>query len=133
MNLSYVESNFNESSTVCFSAFWFFVAYTIFGSRATEPDWLPGWKNNYLSWSFGLSVVGGIQLFISSVLFFVTAKRRLGLEVTDQAEVQSSVTSRFVVERHSQKSVSVKSMSREVSSPTPSEVCRLHLTEITLV
>ncbi|XP_055339987.1 uncharacterized protein LOC129589308 [Paramacrobiotus metropolitanus] len=52
------------------SSFWIFVAYTIFAANAYVPQWLPGWQNNYLSWSFGICVVSGLQMFTSSALFF---------------------------------------------------------------
>ncbi|GAV03581.1 hypothetical protein RvY_13977 [Ramazzottius varieornatus] len=47
----------------------------LFGSNAYREDWLAGWQNNYLSWSFALAVIGGLQLFIASTLYYVEAKR----------------------------------------------------------
>ncbi|OQV16304.1 hypothetical protein BV898_09612 [Hypsibius exemplaris] len=80
------------SFTHAATAFWFFLAFTIFGARSSDPSWLPGWQNNYLSWSFGLSVVGGIQLFISSVLYFVEAKRHLERAIaTTEEQLMASI------------------------------------------
>jgi hypothetical protein len=79
-----------EETPFLASAFWFFLAYTIFGARANDPDWMPGWKNNYLSWSFGVAVIGGMTLVVCSILYFVEAKRHLHRD-TAKRDAQSAM------------------------------------------
>ena len=35
---------------------------------------MPDFEHNYLSWSFGLGVVGTFGLYVSSMLFYIEAK-----------------------------------------------------------
>jgi len=50
------------------------IALIIFGSLADNRDYMPDWENNYLSWSFGLGVVGAVFDWVAGVLFIVEAR-----------------------------------------------------------
>ena len=48
---------------------------------------MPDFEHNFLSWSFGLAVVGTVGLYISATLFYVEAKvqKKKQLASTSQA------------------------------------------------
>jgi len=46
----------------------------VFGALGDSRDWMPDFEHNFLSWSFGLGVVGTFGLFLTSALFYVEAK-----------------------------------------------------------
>jgi len=50
------------------------IAVIIFGALGDSRDWMPDFEHNFLSWSFGLAVVGTVGLYLSAVLFYVEAK-----------------------------------------------------------
>jgi len=51
-----------------------FIAVIVFGALGDSRDWMPDFEHNFLSWSFGLGVVGTFGLFLTSALFYVEAK-----------------------------------------------------------
>ncbi|XP_022257613.1 uncharacterized protein LOC106473481 isoform X1 [Limulus polyphemus] len=58
------------------------IALITFGARGDGRDWMPDPDHNYLSWSFGLGVVGAFLEYVVSVLFLVEsrlAKKRLAI------------------------------------------------------
>nr|AAL49330.1 RH22958p [Drosophila melanogaster] len=52
-----------------------FIAVVIFGAKGDSRDWMPGWQNNDMGWSFALGVVGAVLLLPSGVLYLVGARR----------------------------------------------------------
>ena len=60
-------------STV-FIAFCGTIAVITFGALGDSRDWMPDFEHNFLSWSFGLAVVGTFGLYLSATLFFIEAK-----------------------------------------------------------
>jgi hypothetical protein len=50
------------------------IAVITFGALGDSRDWMPDFEHNYLSWSFGLGVVGTFGLYVSSMLFYIEAK-----------------------------------------------------------
>ncbi|XP_076325981.1 uncharacterized protein LOC143233537 isoform X2 [Tachypleus tridentatus] len=58
------------------------IALITFGARGDGRDWMPDPDHNYLSWSFGLGVVGAFLEYVVSLLFLVEsrlAKKRLAI------------------------------------------------------
>ncbi|XP_023226086.1 uncharacterized protein [Centruroides vittatus] len=56
-----------------FAAICCTLAVIIFGALGDGRDWMPYPDHNYLSWSFGLGVLGAILAFITAILFFADA------------------------------------------------------------
>ncbi|KAH8354144.1 hypothetical protein KR084_001694 [Drosophila pseudotakahashii] len=52
-----------------------FIAVVIFGAKGDSRDWMPGWQNNDMGWSFALGVVGAVLLMPAGVLNMVEARR----------------------------------------------------------
>ncbi|XP_017466726.1 PREDICTED: uncharacterized protein LOC108359388 [Rhagoletis zephyria] len=52
-----------------------FIAVVIFGANGDSRDWMPGWQNNDMGWSFALAVVGGVMLLPAGILYLVEARR----------------------------------------------------------
>jgi len=53
------------------------ISVSLFGVQArTSRQWLPRPDQNYLSWSFGLAVVGGFFAVFSSMCLFTDSQRR---------------------------------------------------------
>ncbi|XP_052854680.1 uncharacterized protein LOC128263645 [Drosophila gunungcola] len=52
-----------------------FIAVVIFGAKGDSRDWMPGWQNNDMGWSFALGVVGAVLLLPPGVLYMVEARR----------------------------------------------------------
>lgn len=50
------------------------IALVIFGALGDNRDFMPDWENNYLSWAFGLGVVGALFDYIAGILFIVEAR-----------------------------------------------------------
>lgn len=46
-----------------------------FGARGDGRDWMPAPEHNYLSWSFGLGVVGTFMAWVAAILFWIEANR----------------------------------------------------------
>lgn len=46
----------------------------IFGIRGDDRDWMPDQEHNFLSWSFGLAVVGVFFAWLSTVLFWAESR-----------------------------------------------------------
>nr|CAH0113552.1 unnamed protein product [Daphnia galeata] len=56
------------------AAFCGTIAVITFGALGDSRDWMPDFEHNFLSWSFGLAVVGTFGLYLSATLFFIEAK-----------------------------------------------------------
>lgn len=56
---------------VLFAAICCTLAVIIFGALGDGRDWMPYPEHNYLSWSFGLGILGAILAYITAILFFV--------------------------------------------------------------
>ncbi|EDW61233.1 uncharacterized protein kune [Drosophila virilis] len=52
-----------------------FIAVVIFGAKGDSRDWMPGWQNNDMGWSFALAVVGAVMLLPAGILYMVEARR----------------------------------------------------------
>ncbi|XP_017069847.2 uncharacterized protein LOC108107013 [Drosophila eugracilis] len=52
-----------------------FIAVIIFGAKGDSRDWMPGWQNNDMGWSFALGVVGAVLLMPAGILYMVEARR----------------------------------------------------------
>jgi len=52
-----------------------FIAVVIFGAKGDSRDWMPGWQNNDMGWSFALGVVGAVMLMPAGVMYMVEARR----------------------------------------------------------
>ncbi|KAH8373024.1 hypothetical protein KR009_010528 [Drosophila setifemur] len=52
-----------------------FIAVVIFGAKGDSRDWMPGWQNNDMGWSFALGVVGAVLLLPAGILYMVEARR----------------------------------------------------------
>ncbi|KAH8371039.1 hypothetical protein KR093_005960 [Drosophila rubida] len=52
-----------------------FIAVVIFGAKGDSRDWMPGWQNNDMGWSFAFAVVGGVMLLPAGILYMVEARR----------------------------------------------------------
>lgn len=52
-----------------------FIAVVIFGAKGDSRDWMPGWQNNDMGWSFALAVVGAVMLLPAGILYLVEARR----------------------------------------------------------
>ncbi|XP_016932672.2 uncharacterized protein kune [Drosophila suzukii] len=52
-----------------------FIAVVVFGAKGDSRDWMPGWQNNDMGWSFALGVVGAVLLLPAGVLYMVEARR----------------------------------------------------------
>lgn len=50
------------------------IAVITFGALGDSRDWMPDFEHNFLSWSFGLAVVGTFGLYLCATLFFIEAK-----------------------------------------------------------
>lgn len=50
------------------------IAVIIFGIRGDDRDWMPDHEHNFLSWSFGLAVVGAFFAWMSAVLFWAESR-----------------------------------------------------------
>merc|ERR1712071_563854 len=50
------------------------LAVIIFGALGDSRDWMPDFEHNFLSWSFGLAVVGTFGCYLSAALFYIEAK-----------------------------------------------------------
>lgn len=50
------------------------IAVIVFGIRGDDRDWMPGHEHNFLSWSFGLAVVGAFFSWMSTVLFWAESR-----------------------------------------------------------
>ena len=50
------------------------IAVITFGALGDSRDWMPDFEHNFLSWSFGLGVVGTVGLYLSATLFYIEAK-----------------------------------------------------------
>jgi len=50
------------------------LAVIIFGALGDSRNWMPDFEHNFLSWSFGLAVVGTFGCYLSAVLYYVEAK-----------------------------------------------------------
>jgi len=46
----------------------------IFGALGDSRNWMPDFEHNFLSWSFGLAVVGSFGCYLTAALFYVEAK-----------------------------------------------------------
>lgn len=57
-----------------FAAFFSTIAVIVFGIRGDDRDWMPGHEHNFLSWSFGLAVVGAFFAWMSTVLFWAESR-----------------------------------------------------------
>lgn len=57
-----------------FSAVCCTLAVVVFGIKGDGHDWMPDPDHNYLSWSFGLAVVGTFFVYVASILFFIEAR-----------------------------------------------------------
>lgn len=51
------------------------IAVITFGARGDGRDWMPYPDHNYLSWSFGLAVVGTFFAWVASILFWIESNR----------------------------------------------------------
>lgn len=52
-----------------------FIAVVIFGAKGDSRDWMPGWQNNDMGWSFAFAVVGAVMLLPAGILYMVEARR----------------------------------------------------------
>ncbi|KAH8287111.1 hypothetical protein KR054_003240 [Drosophila jambulina] len=52
-----------------------FIAVVIFGAKGDSRDWMPGWQNNDMGWSFALGVVGAVMLMPAGILYMIEARR----------------------------------------------------------
>ncbi|KAL7735144.1 hypothetical protein ACLKA6_008406 [Drosophila palustris] len=52
-----------------------FIAVVTFGAKGDSRDWMPGWQNNDMGWSFALAVVGAVMLLPAGILYMVEARR----------------------------------------------------------
>ncbi|ALC40678.1 kune [Drosophila busckii] len=52
-----------------------FIAVIIFGAKGDSRDWMPGWQNNDMGWSFAFGVIGAALLLPSGILYMVEARR----------------------------------------------------------
>ena len=50
------------------------IAVVTFGIRGDDRDWMPDPEHNFLSWSFGLAVVGSLFAWIASLLFWIESR-----------------------------------------------------------
>jgi len=50
------------------------IAVITFGALGDSRDWMPDFEHNFLSWSFGLAVVGTFGLYLCATLFYIEAK-----------------------------------------------------------
>jgi hypothetical protein len=50
------------------------IAVIIFGVRGDDRDWMPDHDHNFLSWSFGLAVVGVFFEWMSAILFWAESR-----------------------------------------------------------
>ena len=57
-----------------FTALFSTIAVIVFGIRGDDRDWMPGHEHNFLSWSFGLAVVGIFFAWMSTVLFWAESR-----------------------------------------------------------
>ncbi|CAK9297336.1 unnamed protein product [Gordionus sp. m RMFG-2023] len=64
------------SGIMLISFFCHFMGLVIFGFRGKDSDWMPHWKWNYYSWSFGFGVVGALLQLTSAILFLVDCTGR---------------------------------------------------------
>jgi len=71
MKLNRVSDCFNNDFSLAMCGT---IAVIIFGALGDSRDWMPDFEHNFLSWSFGLAVVGTVGLYLSAVLFYVEAK-----------------------------------------------------------
>ncbi|UYV77752.1 hypothetical protein LAZ67_15002155 [Cordylochernes scorpioides] len=74
------------------------ISIIVFGTLGHGREWMPQPEHNYLSWSFGLAVVGVFFMFVAAVLFFVESvqtRKRLRREeayaMNSQAQTQSKI------------------------------------------
>lgn len=51
------------------------IAVITFGARGDGRDWMPYPDHNYLSWSFGLAVVGTFFAWVAAILFWIESNR----------------------------------------------------------
>lgn len=52
-----------------------FIAVVVFGAKGDSRDWMPGWQNNDMGWSFALAVFGAVMLLPGGVLYMIEARR----------------------------------------------------------
>ncbi|XP_055339976.1 uncharacterized protein LOC129589299 isoform X2 [Paramacrobiotus metropolitanus] len=52
------------------------ISFIVFAARVFDREWIFGWQNNYLSWSFALAVAGGILLWVCAALFLIEGRRQ---------------------------------------------------------
>ncbi len=71
--LSYIKHSDIHSHSLSL-AFCGTIAVITFGALGDSRDWMPDFEHNFLSWSFGLAVVGTFGLYLSATLFFIEAK-----------------------------------------------------------
>lgn len=50
------------------------IAVVVFGIKGDDRDWMPDPEHNFLSWSFGLAVVGAFFNWMASILFLVESR-----------------------------------------------------------
>ncbi|KAH8326826.1 hypothetical protein KR074_001471 [Drosophila pseudoananassae] len=58
-----------------FGSIFGFIAVVIFGAKGDSRDWMPGWQNNDMGWSFAFAVVGSVLLLPAGILYMVQARR----------------------------------------------------------
>jgi len=75
------------SLSMFLSAFFSTIAVIIFGIRGDDRDWMPDHEHNFLSWSFGLAVVGVFFTWMSAILFWVESRVLYKKELKRQQEM----------------------------------------------
>ncbi|XP_054161055.1 uncharacterized protein LOC128959138 isoform X2 [Oppia nitens] len=62
------------SITMFLAALFTTIAVLIFGIRGDDRDWMPDHDHNFLSWSYGLAVVGVFFEWMSAILFWAESR-----------------------------------------------------------
>lgn len=69
------------------TAFFTTIAIIIFGIRGDDRDWMPDHEHNFLSWSFGLAVVGTFFAWLSTTLFWAESRILYKKELKSQRQM----------------------------------------------